>query len=65
MLTLNVGIVLEDDVGLCGGFITWLAKEKADWLSGRYVAATWDVDELQSMKEEIVSKDKLKFTMTV
>ncbi|KAK5058811.1 hypothetical protein LTR84_011075 [Exophiala bonariae] len=51
---------LTDDNGLCGGFLTWLTKEKRDWLGGRFLSAQWDVDELDKKKEEIVSADKLK-----
>jgi len=58
-------IVLTDDVGLCGGFLTWLTKERREWLSGRYLAVTWDVDELAKMEDEIAVKDKLKFRMVV
>ncbi len=58
-------LVLTDDIGLCGGFLTWLTKERRDWLSGRYVAVGWDVDELVKMKDDIVENDKLKFRMVV
>jgi hypothetical protein len=58
-------LVLTDDPGLAGGFLTWLAKEKRDWLSGRYVSVTWDVKELEEQKEDIVAKDKLKMRMVV
>lgn len=34
-------------------------------LNGRYVSATWDVDELEAMKDEIVEGDKLKFRLVV
>ena len=26
---------MTDDVGLCGGWLTWLTKERREWLSGR------------------------------
>lgn len=45
--------------------MTWLTQEKREWLSGRYLAATWDVEELESRKDEIVKDDKLKFKMVV
>lgn len=32
---------LNDDIGLCGGFLTWLTKERRDWLSGRYMSVNW------------------------
>ena len=64
-LTLAVSAVLTDDVGLCGGFLTWLTSERRDWLSGRYLSVNWDVNELEGMKDEIVEKDKLKFQMVI
>ena len=35
------------------------------WLSGRFLSATWDADELLTMKEDIVAKDMLKARMVV
>ncbi|TKA82740.1 hypothetical protein B0A55_01086 [Friedmanniomyces simplex] len=57
--------LLTDDVGLCGGFLTWLTKEKREWLSGRYLSVAWDVDELTAMRDEIVEGDKLVMRMVV
>lgn len=57
--------LMTEDPDLCGGWLTWLTRERREWLSGRYLSVLWDVDELEAMKDEIVSKDKLKFTMTV
>ncbi|PVH95778.1 NAD(P)-binding protein [Periconia macrospinosa] len=54
-----------DDVGLCGPFLLWLVQERREWLSGRYVSANWDVDELVSKKDVIVREDKLKMRMVV
>lgn len=45
--------------------LVWLTKERREWLSGRYVASNWDVDELEAQREEIVKEDKLKFRMVV
>ena len=56
---------MNDDVGLCGAFLVWLTKEKREWLSGRYMSANWDVENLEGMKEEIVKGDKLKMRMVV
>ena len=55
----------KDDVGLCGAFLVWLVREKREWLSGRYLSANWDVEVLESRREEIVSEDKLKMRMVV
>jgi len=57
--------LLIDDVGLCGGFCVWHTKEKRDWLSGRYLDARWDIEELLRNKEEVVSKDLLKFRLAL
>ncbi|KAF2397065.1 NAD(P)-binding protein [Trichodelitschia bisporula] len=59
------GAVLVDDPGLCGGWLTWLTRERREWLSGRYVSVNWDVEELEGKRQEIVSGDKLKFRMMV
>ncbi|KAK0927449.1 hypothetical protein LTR29_017619 [Friedmanniomyces endolithicus] len=57
--------LLTDDVKLCGGFLTWLTREKREWLSGRYLSAAWDVDELTAMKDEIVEGDNLVMRLVV
>lgn len=54
---------LTDDIGLCGGFLTWLTRERREWLSGRYISVNWDTKELQNRREEIVEGDMLKFRM--
>lgn len=65
MLTMFVVLVLTDDISLPGGFLTWLTKERREWLGGRYVAAAWDVDQLEAKKDEILKDDKFKFRMVV
>ncbi|KAK7755748.1 hypothetical protein SLS62_002361 [Diatrype stigma] len=54
-----------DAPDLCGAMYLWLARERPDWLSGRYLSAEWDIDELKRKREEIVQGDKLKFKMVV
>ncbi|KAK0628073.1 Short chain dehydrogenase andI [Lasiodiplodia hormozganensis] len=39
-----------DDPSLPGGFATWLASDAGRFLRGRFVHATWDVDELVAMR---------------
>tara|TARA_R110002003_G_scaffold1035_10_gene22127 strand:- start:7480 stop:7692 length:213 start_codon:yes stop_codon:yes gene_type:complete len=58
-------IVLNDTPDLCGGFVVWLTAKPRTWLAGRYVSATWDVDTLEKMKDEIVKGDKLVVRMVV
>ncbi|KAJ9609180.1 hypothetical protein H2200_006952 [Cladophialophora chaetospira] len=57
--------VLNDDIGLCGGVLTWLTSAKREWLSGRYINANWDVTELEGRKDEIINRDLFKFQMAV
>ncbi|KAI0179395.1 oxidoreductase-like protein, partial [Hypoxylon sp. FL1284] len=51
---------LSDDVGLAGDTVCWLAAERREWLAGRYISCTWDMEELLGRKAEIVDGDKLK-----
>lgn len=55
----------QDDPALCGAFCIWLVKERRKWLSGRFLMANWDVEELEGRKSEIVEGDKLKFRMAI
>ncbi|KAJ4344473.1 uncharacterized protein N0V89_012215 [Didymosphaeria variabile] len=52
--------LLIDTVELPGGFCVWLSAAERKWLSGRYLAAPWDVEKLEQMRMEIVDGDKLK-----
>jgi hypothetical protein len=45
--------------------VVWLTKGARTWLSGRYISATWDMETLESMKDDIVEGDKLKFRMAL
>lgn len=56
---------LNDTAELPGGFIVWLTAEPRKWLSGRYVAAPWDVEALEKKRDEIVADDKLKVKLVV
>jgi len=57
---------LKDSPELCGAWCVWLTKDgsKRNWLSGRWVSANWDADELEAMKDDVVSKDLFKLKMT-
>jgi hypothetical protein len=57
--------VCQDSPELSAATAVWLSKEPRPWLNGRYVAANWDTDELEAMKDGIVAEDKLKFHMIV
>ena len=51
------------DGTLAGQFYAWLASTDAEFLSGRFVWAEWDIDELKAKKAEIVEKDLLRTTI--
>ncbi len=52
--------VFTETKELAGDTIVFLTGEKREWLAGRYVSCTWDMEELMAKKEEIVMGDKLK-----
>ncbi|VDB92213.1 unnamed protein product [Peniophora sp. CBMAI 1063] len=51
----------DDTVENAAAFYLWLTGRNAEFLSGRYVDATWDVEEVLAKKEEIV-RDHLLVT---
>lgn len=53
---------LTDGVELCGAICVWLTKDAREklWLSGRFISATWDTEELTARRDEILGKDLLK-----
>lgn len=53
-----------DTPGLVGSTAVWLCHEDAKFLSGRWIAANWDVEELVGRKEEIVKGNLLKPTLS-
>ena len=59
--------VLTDGVELCGAFCVWLTKDAREklWLSGRWVSATWDTEELTTKRDGILEKDLLKARITL
>jgi len=57
--------VLVDSLELAGDATVWLLAERRDWLQGRYISVTWDMEELLGKKEEIETKDLLKERLRV
>ncbi|GAW11096.1 hypothetical protein ANO14919_004350 [Xylariales sp. No.14919] len=53
--------LLHDEPALPAHTIVWLIKEHRLWLSGRFVSVNWDMEELESKKDEIVEGNLLKF----
>lgn len=54
-----------DTPELCTDVLSFLASEKREWLSGKYVSCTWDMPELMQKEREIVEGDKLKMRMVL
>ncbi|KAJ3526328.1 hypothetical protein NM208_g11110 [Fusarium decemcellulare] len=54
--------LIPDDISLPGDFAVWAASDEAKFLSGRFVWATWDVDELKATKDDVAANWD-KFTM--
>ncbi|PLX43303.1 MAG: NAD(P)-dependent oxidoreductase, partial [Hyphomicrobiales bacterium] len=50
---------LIDNPQLAACFAVWLCSGRADWAAGRYLSATWDVDDLTALKDEILRDDLL------
>lgn len=45
---------------LTGGLTVYLSHPHADFLSGRFISAHWDVDQIQARKDEIITQNLLK-----
>lgn len=56
---------LIDTAELPADGLVWLAKERREWLAGRFVNSCWDFEELEKKKAEVVERDLLKFRMTI
>ncbi|KAF2488334.1 NAD(P)-binding protein [Lophium mytilinum] len=52
-----------DTVELAAGTAVYLASPQAQFLSGRYMSANWDVDDLEARKTEIIEGDLLKMDL--
>jgi NAD(P)-dependent dehydrogenase (short-subunit alcohol dehydrogenase family) len=57
--------ILIDTLELSADTVVWLTRERREWLQDRYVSCTWDMEELEGMREEIVKRDLLKVRMAV
>ncbi|MGB0497004.1 MAG: SDR family NAD(P)-dependent oxidoreductase [Rubricella sp.] len=50
---------LIDSPDLAACYVVWLSSGAADWAKGRYLSATWDVEELAALEGEILRDDLL------
>jgi NAD(P)-dependent dehydrogenase (short-subunit alcohol dehydrogenase family) len=56
---------LLDTPELAADFMVWLARERREWLRGRYLHANWDVEELEAKRQDITDNNKLKFRLVL
>ncbi|KAI0105512.1 hypothetical protein GGR51DRAFT_560358 [Nemania sp. FL0031] len=61
----DMHVLLTDEPALPAHTIAWLSKVHRPWLSGRFVSVAWDMEELESKKDQIVEGNLLKFRMIV
>ncbi|KAL5318149.1 hypothetical protein ACEPPN_013208 [Leptodophora sp. 'Broadleaf-Isolate-01'] len=50
---------------LAGDTISWLTRERREWLGGRYLSVTWDMEEVERRKAEIGKGAALKMRMVI
>ncbi|EXJ66467.1 uncharacterized protein A1O5_10619 [Cladophialophora psammophila CBS 110553] len=54
-----------DSPSLAGDTIAFLTCERREWLAGRYLSCTWDMEELFARRKEIEEGDKLKVRLVM
>lgn len=65
LICMHFPVLLIDTPELAANTIVYLTQQRQEWLRGRYVDVTWDMDELFAKKDEIVEKDLLMVRMAV
>ena len=57
--------VLTDTPELAADTLVWLSSERRDWLSGRFASVSWDMEELEQKKQDIVQRNLFKFRVVI
>lgn len=57
--------LLNDPPELAAACCVYLTTERADFLTGRFLSANWDVTELEQRKQEIVGQNLLKLRLAL
>ncbi|KAJ5751044.1 hypothetical protein N7533_008072 [Penicillium manginii] len=57
--------VLTDTPELAADTLVWLTHERRDWLAGRFASVSWDMEELEQKKQDILQRDLFKFRVIV
>lgn len=56
---------LVDTPALPGDSLVWLTSQRREWLRGRYINCCSDMQEFESMKDEVLRDDLLKMRLSV
>ena len=57
--------VLTDTPELAADTLVWLSNQRRDWLSGRFASVSWDMEELEQKKQDILQRNLFKFRVTI
>lgn len=57
--------VLTDTLELAADTLVWLSRERRDWLSGRFVSVSWDMEKLEQKKQDVLEGNLLKFRVVI
>ncbi|KAF2768532.1 hypothetical protein EJ03DRAFT_363835 [Teratosphaeria nubilosa] len=57
--------LLIDQPELAADSLVWLTSERREWLNGRYISVTWDMEELLQKRKKIEEQDLLRVSMAV
>lgn len=53
----------KDTPELVGGTVVYLCSERARWLSGSFVNANWDMEDLEKQSKDVLERGLLKITL--
>ncbi|RAH71071.1 SDR family oxidoreductase [Aspergillus aculeatinus CBS 121060] len=57
--------VLTDTPELAADTLVWLARERREWLAGRFASVSWDMEELEQKQQDVLQRDLFKFRVVV
>jgi short-subunit dehydrogenase len=58
-------VVLTDTLELAANTLVWLARERRDWLAGRFASVSWDIEELEQKKQDVLQRNLFKFRVLI
>jgi NAD(P)-dependent dehydrogenase (short-subunit alcohol dehydrogenase family) len=58
-------VVLTDTPELAADTLVWLARERRDWLAGRFASVSWDMEELEQKKQDVLQRNLFKFRVVI